>query len=334
MRTSVILVSVLLIAACTSDKKTTPGDTTDTKTSDTDSDTDTDTTDTGPTTTNTQTTTFDCTAMPPKPTTGNAMTNIPSTEDFTIDKDGYVWGVSMNNNALVRTLHDGQMEIMLPNVSSWGRGTRFLPDGNIVIAEPDRAAVVHIDISGPQPVLSILVSNLNQPNGIAVDPNGIIYVTTATGQVVRADPATGDRSVLYDTPVSTDGISFAPDYRTLYWNSEFGEIIKVELDVDGNIVSGPNVFAQINGFLDGMTVDFCGNIYVVDMGGRIIRIDPQGQQEEFINISGQPGGDFISAVNFGSGAGGFERENFYIMSFSNVLFEIEAGIPGKWEPHY
>jgi hypothetical protein len=46
-----------------------------------------------------------------------------------------------------------------------------------------------------------------------------------------------------------------------------------------------------------------------------------------------PGGVFISAANFGSGFGGFERENLYVMNLNGGVFEIEMGIPGKWEPH-
>jgi len=293
-------------------------------------DTDTDTDPTGPTET------FDCTTLPPPPTVWRMLNNIPASEDFTIDTDGYLWGVSISTTALVRTLHDGNPEAILPNVSSWGRGTRFLSTGDMVIAEPNSGQLIRVDLAGPS--VTPVLGNLQEPNGIAVGDDDMVYLTEMTGKISRVDPYSGDRTVLYDTPISTDGISFAPDYRTLYWNSEQGQVIEAEIDNAGALVGNPAVLANVNtgyfDLLDGMTVDVCGNIYVVRMSGYIVRITPDGQQQELIDFSNFQGGVFISAANFGSGYGGFEKENLYVMNLNGGVFEIEMGIPGKWEPHY
>ncbi len=299
---------------------------------DTDSDTDTDTTDTS---TSTTTEEYDCSQQPTtRPTRIRKLDNMPSTEDFTFDDQGNAWGVSSWNQALVKTPMQGQMQIILPNVSSWGRGTRFMLDGDLVIAEPDSGALVRVDLAGPS--ASVLLGGLASPNGIAIGMDGFVQATQADGRVIRVDPSDGSFELLFDTPVSTDGITFAPDYRTLYWNSESGEITKVVLDDDGNIIEGPSLFANISGgwdLLDGMTSDACGNLYVVKMGGQIVKVTPDGDQQMWIDVSGMQGGSFISAVNFGSGFGGFEKTNLYIMSLDSGMFEVEMEIEGRKEPH-
>ncbi len=336
MRLRLILCS-LAIFAC---NKGVPTDTEDTNkdtdpTTDTD-DTDTDTdSDTDSDTDTTPTSTYDCTTLPPAPTVWQRLNNIPVSEDFTIDADGFLWGVDTNTRALVKTTHGGNTDVVLPNVSSWGRGTRFLSTGDLMIAEPNSGSLMRVDLSGPS--IAPVLGGLQEPNGVVIGDDDFVYLTEMTGKVSRVDPDTGDRTVIYDTPVSTDGITFAPDYRTLYWNSEQGQVVKTVLDADGAVVDPPAVLTTINGLgfmdlLDGMTTDACGNIYVVRMMGHIIRITPDGQQQEIIDLSGL-GGVFISAVNFGSGAGGFERDNLYIMNLSGGVFEVEMGIEGKWEPH-
>ena len=297
--------------------------------SETDTDTDTDTY-TPPTET------YDCSTLPDRPTVWNRMDNIPMSEDFTIDTDGYLWGVNAETTALVKTLYGGTPELVVPSVSSWGRGTRFLSTGDLVIAEPDGGQLIRVDVTTGS--VTPVVGDLQEPNGIAVDEDDWVYLTEMNGRVNRINPYGGERSVIFDNPVSTDGITFSPDYSTLYWNSESGEVIQAEIDAEGAIVGTPSVLALIDDMaffdlLDGMTADVCGNLYVVRMSGYIVRVTPQGQQEVVVDLTGVPGGVFISAANFGSGFGGFERENLYVMNLNGGVFEIEMGIPGKWEPH-
>jgi sugar lactone lactonase YvrE len=270
--------------------------------------------------------------------TGFADLDLPTSEDFTISLDGWVYGVDQSSTALVRSDKYGSVELLYPDVSTWGRGTRFLSDGRLVVAEPDTGSLLLFDPNNLWTPTRLL-SNLSSPNGVAIGDDDFIYMTQLDGKVLRVDPSTGDSTQLYDTPVSTDGITFAPDYRTLYWNSENGEVIKVVLDDFGVVIDGPMVHAVINtssGFslLDGMTADACGNLYVVEMGGMIHRVAPDGSQAQFLDVSSAPGGTFISAVNFGSGGGGFDTTKLYIMSLGGGMFEVDVGIPGKWEPHW
>ena len=134
--------------------------------------------------------------------------------------------------------------------------------------------------------------------------------------------------------MSTDGVTFGPNLRDLFWNTEMGVVAKLTLDGSGNVVSAPTAFANLPGvFMYGMTTDVCGNVYAVDMGGRIMRINPNGQVIEYADLTSF--WPFISAVNFGTGVGGWERDHLYVMDIgAGGLFEIDAGVPGKREPHW
>jgi len=261
--------------------------------------------------------------------------DLDSSEDFTIGSDGMMYGISMTTQGLTRQTIDGSGEMLFPNVSSWGRGVRFLSDGRLVVAEPDSGVLLIFD-----PVTwgsQVLVAGLVSPNGLAIDDRDFIYLTQLSGRVLRIHPDTGDYTVLHDTPVSTDGITFAPDYRTLYWNSEEGQVIRVVLNDDGEVIDGPTMVTEINfaggwGILDGMAADACGNVYVVKMEGEIIKVTPDGDQSLLVDLTSQ--GVFISAVNFGPGFGGFEEGRMYVMDLGQGVYEIDVGIPGKWEPHW
>jgi sugar lactone lactonase YvrE len=297
-------------------------------------DTDPDTADSGaPTPTGDTGSDLDCSSLP-QATFVRFHDYVHSSEDFTFDDEGYLWGVSWENGSLIRTLIDGNAELMLPNVSSWGRGVRFLPGGDLVIAEPDSGALIRVDRDTMG--ATTVRSGLNSPNGVAIDDDGMVFLTQATGRVIRIDPDAGTESLIFDTPVSTDGITLAPDYERLYWNSEQGEVVTAVVDATGTVTEAPSVLADIStsfGILDGMTADACGNLYVVQMSGRIVRVQPDGTQQTLISVDSVPEGTFISAANFGSGVGGWERDHLYVMSLSRGVFEIDVGIPGKWEPH-
>jgi hypothetical protein len=85
-----------------------------------------------------------------------------------------------------------------------------------------------------------------------------------------------------------------------------------------------------------MSMDECGNLYVVEMGGVIWRITPEGAASHYYEFGGGggPGFVFLPAVNFGSGIGGWKRDALYVMSFNGGVYEVETGgIRGRLEPH-
>ena len=42
----------------------------------------------------------------------------------------------------------------------------------------------------------------------------------------------------------------------------------------------------------------------------------------------------IPALNFGlPDSGGWHLDRLYVMDFMGALWEVDVGVPGKWEPH-
>ena len=139
--------------------------------------------------------------------------------------------------------------------------------------------------------------------------------------------------------MSFDGITFSPDYKTLYFDEEMGNLHRAPVNEDGMLGEPTlidNLFEAVGtveglGLLDGMTADACGNVYVVDMEGRVIRATPSNEIEVAVDLTSEyfP---FIPAVNFGSGVGGWKRDHLYIISFDVGIYEVEIGAIGKPEP--
>ncbi len=271
----------------------------------------------------------DCDALLPLPAAYVEHDFVDAHEDFTFSADGYLMGVY--GGALQRMPFGGPAEILVPGMQDV-RGTRFLPDGRLVLADSTNQALRLVDpMTGASEVLA---SALTNPNGIAIGYDGWVYVTVQ-GQVVRVHPDTQEREVFVDLPGNSfDGIAFSHDYRHLYFNEEFGAVHRVEIGADGYAVDeGIEIQMPVGpvSILDGMTTDACGNLYVIEMTGEVFRVTPDGQIDLAVDLRGT--GAFIPSLNFGPGTGGFDATSLYVMDFLGRLFEVPMGVPGKWEPH-
>ncbi|MEZ4322894.1 MAG: SMP-30/gluconolactonase/LRE family protein [Myxococcota bacterium] len=274
---------------------------------------------------------LDCPSLPPLPTTFTAIPQLGPHEDFGFDAVGRLVGTDGSGNLRGET-RDGTVSLIAPNVGS-ARGTRVLPDGAVAVALPDEASVTVVMPDGQRSVLA----SVSGANGIGVDLFGNVWAATSTGQVVRMT-RDGDVLLAAQVQASLDGIAFSPDYRRLYFNSEFGDVRVLDIDDNGDPVGAPSLFVHVPislaAILDGMTTDMCGNLYVVRMDGRVYRYLPDGTMDGWIPFGAQGGFQVIPAANFGSGVGGFERDRLYAMNFLGGVYEAEIGIEGRWEPHY
>lgn len=270
----------------------------------------------------------DCTALLPLPATYATLSFVPGSEDFFFDAAGHELGVSGGN--LWQTPFGGPKELVVPGLSDSIRGARMFADGRVVLADPEHATLVIADpVTGGSGVMATSVVN---PNGIAIGADGWAYVAL-TGAIVRAHPDTGVVETVTELPNhSIDGLTFTPDYQRIWFDEEFGKLWYTDW-VDGAWtapVRGPDL--PIGGFslLDGVTMDACGNLYVVEMSGTVWRVGADLSVAEVFTV---PGLGVISAANFGSGVGGWERDTLYVMDFLGKLYAAPLGVPGKWEPY-
>lgn len=294
---------------------------------------------------------INCDRIPPLPIRDvTEFEAAPGAEDFTFDNEGYLVGVT-GDNELFRLSYSGVLEVLHPNLgiamdSAFPvRGIRFLHNGDLVYVDRGIGGLVRMTMNNyfKQPI----ISGLKEPNGIAIDSNEFVYLTELGGRVIKVDPNNGESRVLQSENVALDGIAFSPDFHRLYYNSEDGQLFYLPIFDDGTVgnreflvqLTEPQSGSESNHLddgvrdtsvlLDGMTVDECGNIYVVQMKGIIWKVSPEGEKEIVVDLAESRFSGIINAVNFGSGIGGWKSDAIYIIAMSGGLFEVEVGVRGR-----
>jgi sugar lactone lactonase YvrE len=294
----------------------------------------------------------DCNNLPPLPIADfRKLDHVPGAEDFTFDDQGYLVAVGTSNNALFRCPYQGASEVLSPNAGTPSRGgdmtvrgIRFLPDGDIVFADRVIGALVRMNTTDYSK--KTVFSGVNEPNGVAVGMDGMVYLTEAGGGLHRIDPDTGASTQIFNERISLDGVAFNADYSRIYFNSEAGYVSYIPFNADGTTGQWelaaeipPNFLNPSGGLpaLDGMAADECGNIYCVEMSGIIWRISPDGAREEAVNVSGSSGFPFgfslFNAANFGTGIGGWRKDAIYVISMDGGAYEVVLGVSGAPQPH-
>ncbi len=271
---------------------------------------------------------------PPAPDVGYTIINGPkATEDFAFDDEGNM--IAAANGNLFKSRYDGTFELFMTGAGGFIAGLRALPNGDIVYSDVDTGTIFRVDkdTAAKTPVLS----GLEYSNGIEIGLDGFIYTAEQSGnRVRRINPDTGEYSTVAEGLSNPNGLSFSPNYETLYIGSFGGGTIwKVDIDSDGE--AGPvEIFASNvgTGALDGMGVDACGNVYVCDYGAIIIyRISPDGlTQDPIVNLSADS--SWIPNFQWGSGIGGWDENKFYVLDMSHErVYEVPVELPCKYKPY-
>ncbi|MBK8615964.1 MAG: TIGR03663 family protein [Anaerolineales bacterium] len=164
------------------------------------------------------------------------------------------------------------------------RSLAFAKDGTIYIADSRNHRVVHLDVQGnvlnewgtfaDDVAIPLANGTLNEPWGIAVGPDGSVYVTdtwnhriekfTASGRFIKAWGIFGQG----ETPDSFYGPrSLAVDAKGRVYVSDTGNKRIVIFDADGNYITQFGSAGLEAGQFDepvGVAVDKNGTVYVVD----------------------------------------------------------------------
>lgn len=260
---------------------------------------------------------------------------IPSTEEFEFDAFGDLINVSDSDDAIMRTDRSGNTTLIAPYSSSEVAGTRIMPNGDIVFADEGGGSVVRVDpATGAR---SVLASGLSSPNSLAVNSAGEVFVA-GYGDLVRIKVDGTIERVLDIPNTDFDGAVFSPDESVLYLNHDDGGTVgRVDFDASGNVTGFTGIIDLISGgwgnSLDGAAVDACGRIYVIDTSGLIFRVDPVSETViEFADLD-SAGAGFTTAVRFGSGVGGWERDHLYAMDRDGLLWDLTLDVEGALLPH-
>ena len=159
------------------------------------------------------------------------ITSIPgftNSEDFQFDSSGNYIGADAEQN-LIRVTKEGKTTLFVPN-SGAAAGMRFLANGDLVYAGSEA-----LYRATPDGVVTTVLGGLAYPNGVEVDLDDFVYVAEQNaGRVRRVDPDTGAFTIVARGLLAPNGLSFSPDYRTLYCGSfGYGVVYKIPFDSEG-----------------------------------------------------------------------------------------------------
>jgi sugar lactone lactonase YvrE len=256
-------------------------------------------------------------------------------EDLAWDLDGHIVGSDMNH--IWKSDYDGNKVIWVPNLP-YRAGNRALSTGELIVCDDNQGRLVRVELDGST---STLLGGLSYPNGLEIGLDDMVYVTEHDAQRVRrVDPLTGDNTVISSGEISSpNGISFNPDFSALYIAgfSGVGTIYRLPIDAQGNAGVLENWKTDVGtGWLDGIAVDYCGNVYIADYGqSKIFRISADAQYSQVFMDGTQFGAwTYLPNMDWGSGMGNWDDMKLYVPEGweASKLFEVDIGIPEK--PRY
>jgi sugar lactone lactonase YvrE len=249
-------------------------------------------------------------------------------EDLTFDAMGRI--VAKSGGDLIALEADGTESVVAMNVQQ-AYGIRHY-EGSFYIALPNDGQLSVIDDLGNiMPVLLGLAS----PNGVFIQPDGTIWLTEFGGnRVLRRTPAGEVTEVVGPGEASVpNGVLFDEARGVLFWTHyQAGSVMR--RTVDGMTLGTVEEVAKIDGAAtDGLAMDACGNLYVVDQGNSElyrIRLDAQGAATQSPELlAAFP--DNVANVVFGreaSTGASFATRSLYAAGTPGTIYEVEIGVPG------
>jgi sugar lactone lactonase YvrE len=278
---------------------------------------------------------FDCATAPPGPYKVRTLNGPICSEDLAFDDEGNVVGSDMQH--IYKSTKAGVSTLVVPNLP-FRAGLRLLSTGEIVLANDETGSLDRVDLDGTR---TTVLSNLRYPNGLEVGPDDMVYLTEHDGRKVRRiDPFTGDNTVISDGDISSpNGISFNEDFTALYIAGFSGakKIYKLPMNKDGTVAGELEVWADNvgTGWLDGIGVDVCGNVYIADYDrSQILRYDNEGNYID-TPIDMQGTWNYLPNMQWGSGMGDWNPNFAYFPEgwSASQMYELELGIPSKWSAY-
>ncbi len=278
----------------------------------------------------------DCAALPDAPLSERTLDGPRAYHGLAFDDAGRIVGNA--KEALVRSDYAGDVAIWVPGIGEL-EGMDYLPDGDLVASSGASGELWRITPEGGQ---SLVLADAHAYS-VLTGPQGRIWAAGGLGvsdvDVVRIDPATGERQTITWVPPQGEprSINLSPDLSRLYIGTEAGydtgRIYVAELDEELSAKGPAQLFAEGvgDGWLDGIAVDACGNLYVPDSWSLgLYRITPAGEVSLYVDWSdAEP--DYGHGAVFGSGIGGWRADALYMpLSYGgDRVKELVIGVPSR-----
>ncbi len=225
------------------------------------------------------------------------------------DKEGTIGIVnSAGEPSLYATLPDGSI----------GNGIRFDQMDNMYIADYANHNILMIKKGATEAIVYAHDSTMNQPNDIAIAPNGTLYASDPNWK-----EGTGNLWLVKDRKLilleqgmgTTNGIEVSPDGKNLYVNESVQRNVwKYDINEDGT-VGNKKLFRAFDDFgMDGMRCDSKGNLYICRYGkGTVVVLSPGGDILREIALKGKK----PSNITFG----GSDRKQCFVTMADRGNFE-------------
>lgn len=219
----------------------------------------------------------------------------PGIEGPQCDRDGNIYAVNFEKQQTIGKVSPagrGEIFVTLPGEST-GNGIVFDVQGRMYVADYVGHNVLRIDMKTRNIEVFAHHDELNQPNDLAIAPNGTLYASDpnwkeSTGQLWKIDTS-GKILKVAANMGTTNGIDVSPDGKTLYVNeSAQRNVWAFPIQADGTL-GEKRLLKQFPDFgFDGMRCDIDGNLYITRYGkGTVVVLSPEGQQLREIDVLGK-----------------------------------------------
>ncbi len=210
------------------------------------------------------------------------------------DAAGNVLAVNYSRQGTIgRVSPAGRAEVfaILPE-GSVGNGIRVGATGVLFVADYTGHNIMTVDPATRFARVLVHEPEMNQPNDLALAPDGTIYASDPNweegrGQVWKVG-RDGRVSRVAAGMGTTNGIEVSPDGRTLYVNeSAQRSLWAFAISPDGGLADKRLVAAFPDYGLDGMRCDAAGDLYITRHGkGTVVKMRPDGRVLREIAVPG------------------------------------------------
>jgi gluconolactonase len=216
--------------------------------------------------------------------------------------------------------------VLLPN-GSIGNGIRFDKDDNMFIADYVNHNILKIAKGTKEVTVYAHHDDLNQPNDLAIAPNGTLYASdpnwkNGTGNLWKIDSS---GIVLLESEMgTTNGIEVSPKGDKLYVNESVQRKIWVyDINSQGG-VENKKLFYEFKDFgMDGMRCDNQGNLYVCRYdAGKVVVINLEAKIIREVVLKGKK----PTNITFG---GKDHKQCFVTLSDRGCFETFRAEYPGR-----
>lgn len=211
------------------------------------------------------------------------------------DRTGRLYLVNLQGGYLSRIDEGGEPQVH-HHTGGDPNGLAFHRDGDLYVCDSGLNAVIRIDGSGRQHTVvdSFEGERLRGPNDLCFDRAGNLYFTdpggssleSPIGRVYRLG-TDGRLSLFMDGLAYPNGLCLSADERTLYLAETLRSLVHAcELDEDGGRRQ-TSVYAEVEGWPDGMALDVEGALYVALYGrGAVGVVSPGGRSVTYLPVQG------------------------------------------------